>query len=95
MLLISKEGIPPLREPDSFSWELQSFIELCLTTDPEQRMTAEELLEHEFPALTGTDSDMVELIELYKEEKAIFDQEMAQFGSLADEIAELDDLLDF
>lgn len=95
MLLISKEGIPPLVEPDSWSWELQSFLEMCLTTDPEQRMTAEELLEHEFPAKAGTDDDMIDLIELYREEKAIFDQEMAQYGSLADEIAELDDLLDF
>jgi serine/threonine protein kinase len=90
MLLISKEGIPPLKEPEYYSWELQSFIELCLATDPDQRMTADELLEHEFPAKTGTDNDMVDLIEQYREAKVMFDEEMAQFGDLAAEIAALD-----
>lgn len=94
-MLISSEGIPPLKHADAWSWELQSFIDLCLTTDPDDRVTAEELLEHEFPAKIGTDDDMIDLIERYREEKAIFESEMEQYGSLADEIAALDALLDF
>ena len=54
LFLITTEGIPPVKNKEKWSSELLSFLDKCLTVDPEKRPYAAELLEE--PFLTKPDA---------------------------------------
>jgi p21-activated kinase 1 len=48
LFLISTQGIPPFKDPDSMSEDLKQFIQTCCSMEPEKRPTAQEVLTHPF-----------------------------------------------
>jgi len=48
LFLITTKGIPPLKEPQKWSTELNEYVNKCLDKDPEKRPDANELLKHPF-----------------------------------------------
>jgi len=48
LLLISSNPSPRMRNPDKWSNELNDFLSLCLSKDPQERPQAIELLQHPF-----------------------------------------------
>ena len=48
LYLIATNGTPSLKDPDSLSDELKSFLAECLCVDVKSRATAAELLQHDF-----------------------------------------------
>ncbi|TWU74195.1 p21 protein (Cdc42 Rac)-activated kinase [Metarhizium rileyi] len=62
LYLIATSGTPPLRNPDSHSPLLKSFLARCLRVDAQQRASTDELLDHDFLKSGGSVSDLVELL---------------------------------
>eukprot|EP01126_Amoeba_proteus_P058453 TRINITY_DN7543_c0_g1_i2.p1 TRINITY_DN7543_c0_g1~~TRINITY_DN7543_c0_g1_i2.p1 ORF type:complete len:240 (-),score=45.84 TRINITY_DN7543_c0_g1_i2:88-807(-) len=89
LLLISQNGVPPLPNPEIYSDDLLSFLEICLRVDPEQRLSASEMLFHEFCEMACGDEDMVTLLERCEEAKRGYDEEMAEYAKLSSELASL------
>ncbi|XP_064597085.1 serine/threonine-protein kinase 3-like [Liolophura sinensis] len=48
IFMIPTKPPPSFRNPDKWSTEFIDFVNLCLVKNPDQRITAEELLQHEF-----------------------------------------------
>lgn len=48
LFLITTKGIPPLKEPQKWSPDLNDFFSKCLEKDVEKRPSADELLKHPF-----------------------------------------------
>jgi len=48
LFLITTKGIPPLKEPQKWSADLNDFFNRCLEKDVEKRPSADELLKHPF-----------------------------------------------
>lgn len=46
--LISQQGVPPLKDKKKWTPEFLDFLDRCLTYDPQQRATVDELLDHPF-----------------------------------------------
>lgn len=46
--LISQQGAPPLKRPNQWSKEYREFLQMCLTYNPKERATVNQLLEHPF-----------------------------------------------
>eukprot|EP01121_Diplochlamys_sp_Union-15-3_P020221 TRINITY_DN7830_c0_g1_i2.p1 TRINITY_DN7830_c0_g1~~TRINITY_DN7830_c0_g1_i2.p1 ORF type:complete len:477 (+),score=61.75 TRINITY_DN7830_c0_g1_i2:96-1526(+) len=46
--IISTNGVPPLRQPESWSSDLKNLIYICVKMDPRKRPSAEELRNHPF-----------------------------------------------
>jgi serine/threonine protein kinase len=57
-------GIPPIRAPESRSPQFLDFIDHCLQTDPSNRWTAEQLLNHPFIAFAADQKHIPPLIAL-------------------------------
>ncbi|RCH96672.1 Protein kinase, partial [Rhizopus stolonifer] len=53
LYLIATNGTPSLKNPESLSKELKSFLAVCLCVDARSRATADELLYHEFTKKAG------------------------------------------
>jgi hypothetical protein len=63
LFLITTKGIPPLKEANKWSPEMQDFLAKCLTKDPVERPTAEEMLNHPFLKKAGPPSCIDALIQ--------------------------------
>jgi len=63
---ISTRGVPPLKEPEKWSQELQDFLSRCLTRDMSARPPTSQLRSHPFcdPTYVGLAEDIIKLIEL-------------------------------
>jgi serine/threonine protein kinase len=64
LYLIVSAGIPPIRAPESRSPEFLDFLDHCLQTDPRNRWTAEQLLDHPFIGLAADQKHIPPLITL-------------------------------
>ena len=49
LYLIATNGTPTLKKPDKLSFELKSFLAVCLCVDVRKRATASELLSVSIP----------------------------------------------
>eukprot|EP01125_Pyxidicula_operculata_P016769 TRINITY_DN57_c0_g1_i1.p1 TRINITY_DN57_c0_g1~~TRINITY_DN57_c0_g1_i1.p1 ORF type:complete len:920 (-),score=290.32 TRINITY_DN57_c0_g1_i1:464-3223(-) len=68
LFLISTKGIPPLKEEEKWSDELVEFLGMCLTIEPEKRLSADQLLAHPFcTSACGVDG----ILELIKQAEQI------------------------
>jgi len=78
LFMISKFGIPDLQDVEQWSLELEGFTKMCLTPDPKERFSAQELLEHEFfhPDKIATNEEMQQLIADYRAAKEEFGMDM-------------------
>jgi serine/threonine protein kinase len=63
--LITTKGIPPLKD-SKWSAELRDFLSKCLVRDPNQRATAQELLQHPFLKKASTPEDFVSVIKKFQ-----------------------------
>ncbi|KAL1432194.1 hypothetical protein MTO96_013524 [Rhipicephalus appendiculatus] len=68
LLKIQKSDPPTLAQPSKWSKEFRDFLTLCLTKDPNQRPTSEELLKHPFVASCVDRKPLKDLISEYKAE---------------------------
>lgn len=68
LLKIQKSDPPSLEQPSKWSKEFNSFVTLCLTKDPNQRPTADELLKHPFLQSPSDCKSICDLISEYKAE---------------------------
>lgn len=64
LYLIATNGTPKLKDPENLSDTMASFLNLCLTVDPEERGTALELLDH--PFITEIAEENISLAPLVK-----------------------------
>lgn len=60
--MITTKGIPPLKDPGSWSADLLDFREKCLKIDTNERPSAADLLKHPFLAQKCTPDDIVNLV---------------------------------
>jgi len=63
LFLITTKGIPPLKETDSWSANLQDFVAKCLEKDAEKRGNATDVLKHPFLKTSCTGLEFTPLIE--------------------------------
>ena len=63
LFLITTKGIPPLKNADKWSREMNNFISRCLETNPTNRADSEELLKHPFLKVACSQQQFAELIE--------------------------------
>ena len=67
LFLITTKGIPPLKNEDKWSKEMNNFVARCLQTIPESRADSEELLKHPFLNVACTNADFTDLINQVKQ----------------------------
>jgi len=63
LFLITTKGIPPLKVPEKWSFEMRDFLSRCLQVKFVQRPTSIELLQHPFLLKTGKPEDMVSFLQ--------------------------------
>lgn len=63
IFLITTEGIPPLKRPEKWSAAFKELKEKCLEIDPNNRPTAEQLLNHPFISTACSKSIFASLVE--------------------------------
>jgi len=63
LFLITTKGVPPLKNPQAHSAELQSFLNLCLEKSPDARGSADQLLAHPFIRMACSPSEFASAIE--------------------------------
>jgi len=63
LFLITTKGVPPLKNPQAHSSELQSFLNLCLEKSPEARGSADQLLAHPFIRMACAPAEFAKAIE--------------------------------
>lgn len=68
LLKIQKSDPPTLAQPSKWSKDFRDFLSLCLTKDPNQRPTSEELLKHPFVTKCVDRKPLKDLISEYKAE---------------------------
>jgi len=62
LFLITTKGIPPLKNKEKWSTEMQEFSNLCLDTDSNKRATAVALLKHQFLRKACSSAEFAALI---------------------------------
>jgi len=67
LFLIATNGSPGLKEPEKWSDVFKDFLRLCTITEPENRASAPELLEHPFLKMACPSKNLVPLIKKAKE----------------------------
>lgn len=75
LLRIQKSDPPTLQEPNKWSSAFNDFIKRCLTKDPSQRPSIEELLKHRFISNVG-DEEFKSITHLLTEFKADYVEEV-------------------
>jgi len=70
-MLLTKEQDAPVLEGDQFSPEFKDFVSKCLQKDPEQRLSAQELLQHPFISSAENFSILSDLITRYQNWKGL------------------------
>jgi len=63
LFMITTKGIPPLKEPNSWSQEFKHFLQQCLQTVPNDRPHATALIQHPFIQKAVPNSELVATIE--------------------------------
>jgi len=63
LFLITTKGVPPLKNPQAHSAELQSFLNLCLEKSPDARGSADQLLAHPFIRMACRPAEFAKAIE--------------------------------
>jgi len=63
LFLITTKGVPPLKNPQAHSPELQSFLNLCLEKSPDARGSADQLLAHPFIRMACSPAEFASAIE--------------------------------
>jgi len=63
LFLITTKGVPPLKNPQAHSAELQSFLNLCLEKSPDARGSADQLLAHPFMRMACSPAEFAKAIE--------------------------------
>ncbi|XP_023238605.1 STE20-like serine/threonine-protein kinase isoform X2 [Centruroides sculpturatus] len=76
LLKIQKSDPPSLEQPSKWTKEFNNFVNLCLTKDPQQRPTADELLKH--PFLQSSPVDRKSICDLISEYKAEVVEEVTE-----------------
>lgn len=61
---LATKGAPPLKQPKKWSPEFQDFLAQCFIMDPDQRPSAEQLLEHPFIAKASPNSKLEQAISI-------------------------------
>jgi len=69
LFLITTKGVPPLKNPQAHSKELQSFLNLCLDKSPETRGSADQLLAHPFISMACSPSEFASAVEAARRAK--------------------------
>jgi len=67
LFLITTKGIPPLKEPQKWSSDLNDFFNKCLEKDVEKRPEANELLKHPFMMRACPGKDLIPIIKTAKD----------------------------
>jgi len=67
LFLITTKGIPPLKEPQKWSADLNDFFSKCLEKDVEKRPSADELLRHPFIGRSCHPKELGPIIKTAKE----------------------------
>jgi len=67
LFLITTKGIPPLKEPQKWSSDLNDFFTKCLEKDVEKRPSADELLKHPFIGRSCPARDVAPIVKTAKE----------------------------
>eukprot|EP01114_Cavostelium_apophysatum_P018584 TRINITY_DN577_c1_g1_i1.p1 TRINITY_DN577_c1_g1~~TRINITY_DN577_c1_g1_i1.p1 ORF type:complete len:484 (+),score=175.47 TRINITY_DN577_c1_g1_i1:129-1580(+) len=67
LFLITTKGIPPLKEPQKWSADLNDFFNRCLEKDVEKRPSADELLKHPFVGRACAPRDLIPAVRTAKE----------------------------
>lgn len=63
MFTAGTEGYPkPFKNPAQWTRDFKDFMSRCLQSDPEERATAEELLQHPFLAKADTRKGMKKIL---------------------------------
>ncbi|XP_044740531.1 serine/threonine-protein kinase 10 isoform X3 [Chrysoperla carnea] len=81
LLKIQKSDPPKLDHPQRWSKDFNSFIAKCLTKDPQQRPTADDLLKHQFINCTLDSKPIRDLLLEYKAEvveEELLDEDMEE-----------------
>jgi len=63
LFMIVSQGRPDFKNPDGMSETIKDFIAVCTHMDPNNRPSAEELINHEFLAYPGDESELIPLVE--------------------------------
>jgi len=78
LFLITTKGIPPLKNPESWSPDFRKFVALCLEIENDKRLDASQLLKHPFLDRTAPPSELgVSVITRAKEAKEAYQRENA------------------
>ncbi|BFU20726.1 PH domain/P21-Rho-binding domain/Protein kinase domain/Protein tyrosine kinase, putative [Entamoeba histolytica] len=62
LFLITTKGIPPLKNAEKWSRDMNGFVARCLETIPDNRADSEELLQHPFMKIACENTDFAQLI---------------------------------
>ncbi|XP_076437870.1 serine/threonine-protein kinase 3-like isoform X2 [Babylonia areolata] len=82
IFMIPTKPPPSFRQPDKWSSEFIDFVSKCLVKNPENRATAEDLLEHDF--ITSADKGCDLLKEMIREAKEIHEIQTQVLSSCND-----------
>jgi len=72
LFMITTQGIPDLKEPESWSSHFKDFVSVCLMKDPNDRPSAEKLLEHPFLSKPCSAAELVKLSDRARNLKAAY-----------------------
>jgi len=67
LFLITTKGIPPLKEPQKWSADLNSFFNRCLEKNVDERPNADELMKHPFIQRACSAKEMMPIIKMAKD----------------------------
>jgi len=67
LFLIATSGSPGVKEPSKWSDAFKDFLQVCMAIDPEERLSANELLKHPFLKMACPLKNLVPLIKKTKE----------------------------
>jgi len=76
MMKIKDKGIPPLNEPERWSYEMREFLSLCCQANPEERWSAAELLEHPFLQCSCTATDFLVVCETAQKTESLMQRDL-------------------
>eukprot|EP01118_Nematostelium_gracile_P009465 TRINITY_DN3197_c0_g1_i2.p1 TRINITY_DN3197_c0_g1~~TRINITY_DN3197_c0_g1_i2.p1 ORF type:complete len:279 (-),score=101.25 TRINITY_DN3197_c0_g1_i2:43-879(-) len=67
LFLIATSGSPGVKEPTKWSDSFKDFLQVCMAIDPDERLTADELLKHPFLKVACPPKNLIPLIKKTKE----------------------------
>eukprot|EP00026_Physarum_polycephalum_P018182 Phypoly_transcript_19680.p1 GENE.Phypoly_transcript_19680~~Phypoly_transcript_19680.p1 ORF type:complete len:124 (+),score=27.99 Phypoly_transcript_19680:263-634(+) len=70
LFMITTQDLPPLKNPDSWTYEFKDFLNICLRKNPAERQDARQLLGHAFLNKACSREDFNAFAQMVKLEKA-------------------------